>query len=303
MISTSEPTVLNADEHAVVTTLYTDAFAAAVATLGHTLRRVNISARLILLYLPDQISEASLCLATSSGFEARPVSRISPPHNGTGVHPHFVDQFTKLSLWTMDQIGIKSLVYLDADTLVRRNFDELFSLPFNFGAVPDVYLDDPGFTLGFNAGMLFLRPSSAIFQSMTSQLATANYPLMDAEQSYLNHFFGAEAVRLPYAYNGNLAIKMRKPEMWKATLSEQRIIHYTLHKPFLQGDYEEVPFEQMEDRILDQAEGWGGAFMEETLWWGSMFKEFKKTYKKRVDKCMHMLYMHELDVKIRKGRH
>jgi len=48
----------------------------------------------------------------------------------------------------------------------------------------------------------------------------------------LNHYFGAQAVRLPYAYGGNLAIKERSPEMWEAMQKDMRIIHYTLGKPF-----------------------------------------------------------------------
>jgi len=273
------------EEYAVVTTLYTDAFASAVATLGHSLKRANTTSRMIVLYLPDKISEAALCLATSSGFIPHAVNRISPPHDGSGVHRHFVDQFTKLSLWTLDQAGIKGLVYLDADTLVTRNFEELFRMPFTFAAVPDVFLDSAGFTLGFNAGVMFVRPSTAVFRSLTAQLATARYPLQDAEQSYLNHYFGAEAVRLPYAYNGNLAIKLRKPQLWQQTAEERRIIHYTLIKPFLQGDYQEVPFDELEEWVETQAEKKGGVFREEVHLWGDMFREFKTKYRNNIDQC------------------
>ncbi|CAL1711423.1 unnamed protein product [Somion occarium] len=275
----------NPEEHAVVTTLYTDAFAPAVATLGHSLRKANTSARLILLYLPEKVSPSALCVATSSGFVAQPVARIPPPNNGEGAHPHFLDQFTKLTLWKLDQQGIKSLVYLDADTLVRRNFDELFTFPFNFGAVPDVYLDDNGFILGFNAGVLFLRPSTTVFNQMVSQIATADFPHLEAEQSFLNHYFGAEAVRLPYAYNGNLAIKQRAPEMWNRTAHERRIVHFTLAKPFLMGDYERVPWYELEERVVEVAGYEDGAYKEETMWWGEMFKEMKHTYAKQLHKC------------------
>ena len=195
--------------NAIVTTLYTNNFAAAVATLGHSLQKANTTARLIMLYIPDKISEEALCIATSSGFEPHAVTRIPPPRNGRGVHRHFMDQYTKLTIWTLDRLGIDAVVYLDADTLVKRNLDELFRLPHNFAAVPDIFLDSRGFTTSFNAGVMFIRTSTDVFHDMVEKIGTASYRAEDAEQSFLNHYYGAEVVRLPYVYNGNQALKKR----------------------------------------------------------------------------------------------
>lgn len=280
------PPLQATDENAFVTTLYTEAFAPAVATLGHSLKQTNTSARLILLYLPDRISEQALCIATASGFSPQPVTRIPPPNNGAGVHRHFLDQFTKLTLWTLDELGIKSLIYLDADTLVRKSLDELFGLPFDFAAVPDVYLDSRGFTVGFNAGVMFLRPSTAVFRTMVSQIGTANYPSEDAEQSYLNHFYGAEAIRLPFAYNGNLAIKKRTPKLWDGILPELRVVHYTMIKPFLGNDYAQVKLEDLEEHVEKMARSKGGYYQEEVRWWGEAWKDTESTYRSRLAECI-----------------
>ncbi|KAJ2978016.1 hypothetical protein NUW54_g11346 [Trametes sanguinea] len=71
----------NRHDHAVVTGLYTDAFATAVATLGHTLNVANSSASRILYYIPDKISQRALCIASVSGWEpsAKPktVAKVS----------------------------------------------------------------------------------------------------------------------------------------------------------------------------------------------------------------------------------
>ncbi|CAL1711420.1 unnamed protein product [Somion occarium] len=277
--------VSNTSAHAVVTTLYDDTFAPAVATLGHSLQQVNTSARLIVLYLPSQVSPRALCIATASGFEPHPVERIAPPHDGQGVYIHFLDQFTKLRLWTLDQVGIQSLVYLDADTLVKKNFDELFGLPFNFAAVPDVFYNYRGYTLAFNAGMLFVRPSSALFTRMLKQLPYARFPPVDAEQSFLNHYFGIEAVRLPYAYNANLAIKRRTPEVWQGGWDEFRVVHFTLVKPFLGKRYAAVRWDDLEAHVRKVA-GWeGGRFRNETMWWGETFKGMKKVRERELSRC------------------
>ena len=136
----------------------------------------------------------------------------------------------KPSIRTLDQIGTKTAVYLDADTIVRRTFGELWNLLSKFGAVPDICVDDSEFMVGFNAWILFFHPSTRIFKDMVSKLESTDFGLKDMEQSYSNHHFGAESVRLPYVYGGNLAIKERSPEMWKMMRSGMRIVHGTVGK-------------------------------------------------------------------------
>ncbi|KAI0629422.1 nucleotide-diphospho-sugar transferase [Trametes polyzona] len=273
---------VNPHDHAIVTGLYTDAFATAVATLGHTLNLANSSASRILLYLPEKISRRALCIASVSGWEPVPIERIAPPFRG--VHRHFLDQYSKLHLWTLDKRGIKSLVYVDADTIVRRSFDELFRLPYTFAAVPDVYASAEGYTTAFNAGVMFLRPDSALFADMVGKIATAHYPAEQAEQAFLNHYFGAEVLRLPYAYNANLAIKKRTPALWDGLREEMRVMHYTMAKPFLQGDYDEVPMDKLEKNAEKVARR-KPAYREEIMEWLEQWQETRRTYSSKLAKC------------------
>ncbi|KAF8881562.1 glycosyltransferase family 8 protein [Infundibulicybe gibba] len=240
------------DKRAVVTSLYSDAFAVAVAVLGHSVRSANVSSRLIMPYLEDRISPQALCIARAVGWDPLP-----------------------LNVWKLDQVGIDAAVYLDADTLVRRNFDELFDIPFNFAAVPDVYMpgDSRGFTISFNAGVLVLRPSTSTFDHMMSHLASADFPLGEAEQSYLNLFFASKALRLPYVYNANLAIKVRSPEMWEGLKDEMRIVHYTMNKPFMDkltsSDF--LSEAEQRDVLARAAKRNHGRYAEEVGWWGEAY--------------------------------
>ena len=267
-------------ERAVVSSLYTDSYVFPLAVLGHTLKQHHVDARKILIYLPNRVSERTLCFVQAAGWELHAVERIPPPHGGKGIHYTFVDQYTKLNIWTLDQIGVKAAVYLDADTIVRRNFDEIWNLPFEFGAVPDIFVGDPGFTPGFNAGILFFHPSTEIFKDMTSKLETTRFRLKDAEQSYLNHYFGAQSVRLPYAYGGNLAIKERSPEMWEAMQADMRIVHYTLDKPFNselkcpRGICDQglvYDLKRQEEWLTTAKTRWKGHFALELTWWEESF--------------------------------
>lgn len=156
----------------------------AVAVLGQSIRQHSLSADLILLYIASAVSEEALCIARTVGWKTIPVARIPPPHNGHGIASRFKDQYTKLNIWALDEQGIKAAVYLDADTLVRSNFDELFTLPFGLAVVPDVWEDKRGFTTMFNAGVLSFRPNSTVLRQMMSVLEDAKYDFTDAEQSY-----------------------------------------------------------------------------------------------------------------------
>lgn len=256
-----------------------------MSTLGHSLTEVNTSARKIAIYFPGRISAYSLCHVKAAGWELFPVEYIPPPHNGEGLYWRFADQYTKLRIWTLDQIGIKSAVYLDADTLVRNNFDELFESPFEFGAVPDVFTDQRGFALGINAGVLAFKPDTRVFEDMLLKLEDAKFNLLDAEQSYLNLYFAQQMIRLPHIYNGNLAIKAISPEYWDAMRKNLRVMHFTLVKPF-NADLScgerncsttEIFDVQMHRDYLRKAKTHqGGLFKEEVAWWGTVYEDMMR---------------------------
>lgn len=82
-------------------------------------------------------------------------------------------------------------------------------------------------------------------------LAKANglrYEPAQAEQAFLNAYYFDSMFRLPYKYNGNLAIKQANGQMWQALKPTMAVIHYTLHKPhrnsenFQQGQMFEEEF-------------------------------------------------------------
>jgi len=253
-----------------------------VATIGYSLSKVKSKARKIVIYLPGRISEGVLCRLKAIGWELYPVDLIPPPNDGEEIWSSFVDQYTKLQIWTLDRFGITSAVYIDADTLVVKNFDELFDLPFVFAAAPDVYLDGRGFTVGFNAGIMAIKPSSEVFVDMLSKVEDAKFNRAWAEQSYLNLYYGSQAVKLPYVYNGNLAIKSRSRSSWAAMQDQMRIIHYTLVKPFdgrrQCGDRaceggEVFDVSERGSHLESAKASWDGSFREEIERWVEEYDE------------------------------
>ncbi|KAG6906123.1 hypothetical protein DXG01_015797 [Tephrocybe rancida] len=274
LVPLSSSSTPSSETRAVVSTLYSDSYAIGAAVLAYSLQIANITAPLLLLpYLHGRISDEALCVVRAAGWTPTPVPFIPPPHGGRGIYYRFFDQYTKLNIWGL---SVSRAVYLDADTLVRRNFDELFEMPWAFGAVPDIYGDKRGFTVGFNAGVMVFRPDGEVLRRMKNALETARYPLEQAEQSFLNLFFSGSAVRLPYAYNANLAMKKVAPALWAGMEQEIRVVHYTLVKPFV--DERDRSGKMLRDderlqQIMDEAaKAKGGLFKEEVGWWRETYE-------------------------------
>jgi len=269
----------------VVTALYNDLFTIPAATLGHSLQHAGTTARRILFHIPGRLSARALCIVRAGGWEPVEVALIAPPHGGAGIGYRFVDQYTKLHLWSPDAVlGAERVVYLDADTLVRRSFDELFDLPVPFAAVPDVY-GTSGFKLHFNAGVLVLRPNGTTFDSMRARIADARFNPVEAEQSFLNVYFGADAVRLPYSYNVNLAIHERSPALWDALRDEMRVVHYTTPKPFPKDGKEIVEGARLERAIEKARKAHGGVHAEAIDWWSATYDDFRMQNRRALEHC------------------
>ncbi|KAJ7636784.1 glycosyltransferase family 8 protein [Roridomyces roridus] len=278
------------NRRAVVTTLYSDGYAIGVAVLGHSAKAANISARLLLPYFEHKVSPKALCIARAVGWEPMPIPRIPPPKGEDAVHWRYKDQYTKLSIWKLDEMGVDSAVYLDADTMVRSNFDELFDSPFNFAAIPDVWGGRRGFSVDFNAGVLAFRPSTAVFgERHAKKLEIATYPIVEAEQAFLNLYFGPTALRLPYIYNANLAIKRRNPALWKRITDEMRVVHYTLVKPFVSNlgkpaDALLSP-EELDEAVTIVEGQYGGLFKEEVGWWKEEYEMMMMVHGHTIEQC------------------
>nr|XP_036668883.1 glycogenin-1 isoform X6 [Drosophila suzukii] len=105
--------------------------------------------------------------------------------------------FTKLHCWRLVQF--EKCVFLDADTLVLQNCDELFERE-ELSAAPDVSWPDC-----FNSGVFVFRPSVDTFSQIT-EFAVKNGSFDGGDQGLLNQFFGDWATadikkHLPFVYN------------------------------------------------------------------------------------------------------
>ena len=145
-----------------------------------------------------------------------------------GVKPAFhdpLDNFCKLSVWQLT--AYRRVVFLDADTLVIKNIDKLFSYP-EFSAAPNLYdsLED---IHRLNSGVFVATPDEATHAAMMLRLDEPGVFWRRTDQTLLEHYF-PDWHGLPYTYNALQYVYFRIPALWR--WSSIKVVHYQFEKPW-----------------------------------------------------------------------
>lgn len=208
-----------------------DGYAPGVEALGASLVASRAAHPMVLLVTADVSREARSRLS-DRGWQIREVEPVHNPNTGDQqLLPRFDNVFTKLRAWELTDLD--KVVFLDADTIVLQNVDDLFERP-SIAAAPDFFLPDR-----FNSGVMVLEPSADTFQRMMHALSTS--PSYDGgDQGFLNTFYGdwyamPVAHRLPVGYNlfhFIFQFLRSHPSLGEAVQREAKIVHYMMQKPW-----------------------------------------------------------------------
>jgi hypothetical protein len=125
------------------TLLYDDSYLPGVLALQESLRNVGAAAGLLVMVAPERVSDGARRVLQASGVNYRLVEVMKSPHANT--IPVHVECYTKLRILQMAEY--RKVVYLDADTLVCHNIDDLFG--------------KPGWSAANTGGMLRSTPTGA----------------------------------------------------------------------------------------------------------------------------------------------
>ena len=140
--------------------------------LEGSLRNVNSTRRRIILCTPAVTAGAKDPLR-KIGMEVREIPQPRHPNFKTQFE-HWADTLAKLSIFELE--GIRQFVYLDADTLVNLNIDELFERDTNkmvYG-MRDV-IDCSNGNPHLNAGLLVSRPNITLKKELFALLEDKNF--------------------------------------------------------------------------------------------------------------------------------
>uniref|UniRef100_A0A3Q3AUI4 glycogenin glucosyltransferase n=1 Tax=Kryptolebias marmoratus TaxID=37003 RepID=A0A3Q3AUI4_KRYMA len=213
-------------DQAFVTLATNDSYAKGALVLGQSLRNHNTTRKLVVLLGPH-VSDILCCReALSSIFDE--VFMVNLMDSGDGAHlalmkrPDLGVTFTKLHCWTLTQYS--KCVFMDADTMVLSNVDELFERE-ELSAAPD-----PGWPDCFNSGVFVFRPSNETYKQLVIFCAE-NGSFDGGDQGILNSFFDTWATtdiskHLPFIYNlSSIAIYSYLPA-FKKYGHNAKVVHF-----------------------------------------------------------------------------
>ncbi|KAH8263955.1 hypothetical protein KR038_010327, partial [Drosophila bunnanda] len=186
-------------EFAWVTLTTNDTYSLGALVLAHSLKRAGTAHQLAVLVTPtvsqamrDRLKEVYNVVQEVNVLDSQDAANLA-----LLARPELGVTFTKLHCWRLVQF--EKCVFLDADTLVLQNCDELFERE-ELSAAPDVSWPDC-----FNSGVFVFKPSVDTFGQIT-EFAVKNGSFDGGDQGLLNQFFGDWATadikkHLPFVYN------------------------------------------------------------------------------------------------------
>jgi alpha-N-acetylglucosamine transferase len=169
-------------------------------------------------------------LPTSAAFNERHergrLHKAAPfSKGGKPVFHTPLDNFVKLRLWQLTEY--EKVVFIDADALVLKNCDKLFSYP-QFCAAPNVYESVADFHR-LNSGVFTAEPSIATFNDMLKKLDQPGVFWRRTDQTFLETYF-PDWHGLPVFYNMLQYVWFNLPDLWR--WSDIHILHFQYEKPW-----------------------------------------------------------------------
>ncbi|OAD56049.1 Glycogenin-1 [Eufriesea mexicana] len=220
--------------YAWVTLATNDAYSLGALVLAHSLRRVNTKYELAILTVSPGVSQSMrdrLSRVFSVVMEVDIFDSKDEANLALLARPELGVTFTKLHCWRLTQY--EKCVFLDADTLVIKNCDELFERE-ELSAAPDV-----GWPDCFNSGVFVYKPSLQTFTNLTAMAADKG-SFDGGDQGLLNMYFSDWARKdiskhLPFIYNMCSTATYSYLPAFKQFGDDVRIIHFIgSTKPWLQ---------------------------------------------------------------------
>ncbi|XP_021555414.1 glycogenin-2 isoform X1 [Neomonachus schauinslandi] len=211
-------------DQAFVTLATNDIYCQGALVLGQSLRNQRATRKLVVLITP-QVSSLLRVILTKVFDEVIEVNLIDSAdyiHLAFLKRPELGVTLTKLHCWTLTHYS--KCVFLDADTLVLSNIDELFDRT-EFSAAPD-----PGWPDCFNSGVFVFQPSLET-HGLLLQHATNHGSFDGADQGLLNSFFSSWSTadihkHLPFIYNLSSNTAYTYSPAFKRFGSSVKVVHF-----------------------------------------------------------------------------
>lgn len=229
--------------YAVVTSVWDYKYASLALMLGWSIQKHNdlstLGVELVLLTLhgghlgdiaAPGITDQNRTRLEKVGWKIRTEERIKVPQiDYSLIKPHRRLNLNKLKIFGWEEYD--KIIFMDADTLVKGSIEDLFTMPGDFAAAPDVWFDIPH-DPRFNSGVMVFKPRKWLFNNMIEKLGDPKYhDPTESDQAFLQKYWEYESWRLPTIYNLNLVLYEHYRKTWDHLWMNTRIVHFTVRKP------------------------------------------------------------------------
>jgi len=249
-----------------VTLVTSDSYSCGALTLAASLRRVGTVKALAVMVtsaispeVRQALEQAFNHVVTVEELDSRDLANLTLlDRMELGI------TFTKIRCWTLTQFN--KCVFLDADSLVLQNCDELFDRE-ELSAAPDA-----GWPDCFNSGVFVFRPNLNTYSELLAHAASEG-SFDGGDQGLLNTFFKSWASKdigkhLPFIYNMTASATYSYLPAFKKFGQTVKIIHFAgATKPW------QVPFSSSGEAVLGGAEAHTSSYVR--LWWQLYTTEVK----------------------------
>ena len=205
--------------------------------LGHSLRRHTSHTKFDMVVM--ELSNKPLdhdawdCLR-EIGWQRCVVDRVVPLDEVSirMYEPRFLDQFTKLHLWSMTMY--ETLVYMDSDTLALRSIDHLLDHNMHNKSIAAAAQTWHGMFQGFNMGVFVIHPSKHEHERLLGiqRDPSVQFEAHWAEQGFLNVVYKDMWDDLGFVNNALAWVAWQSNEYWLEQYPQINVIHYVGLKPW-----------------------------------------------------------------------
>lgn len=178
--------------------------------LGYSIQKHNdlkaMDTEMVLLIREDEedgVTAENKTRLEQAGWKIRVAEELTfDGVDNSAIRSHHRHNLNKLHLWTWTEY--EKILFIDADVVCQGSLAELWQMPGDFAAAPDVWWDVLTDNK-FNSGVIVFRPSMETFHDMIVKVSDPAYHQPnDADQAFLNAYYRFRYFGLPYKYNFNL---------------------------------------------------------------------------------------------------
>lgn len=231
--------------YAFVTLATNELYAKSALALLKTLKNAETKHQIVLMLANEHTIGVELIRILNNAFDKvvsvdKLINEHSSKYDVLSTRPELAVTYTKLHAFSLTEFD--ACCFLDADTMVVENIDNILGETTDFSAVPEFSWPD-----SFNTGVFTFKPSKSVFEELMKLAGEQDSSYDGGDQGLLNNYFSGNWNRLSVLYNmpvQNFGKFSMKPENYGFSPAfmkfggQTKVVHFLGgggNKPWSQG--------------------------------------------------------------------